>query len=62
MMQKIAINTDEIPEYVAESLFRNLNRAIKAMRVDPRYKDTYQKYLKEEMEKCQERPITASLR
>ena len=60
MTQAIVINTDEIPAEVAESLFRNLHRAIKAMREDPRYKDTYQKYLKEELEKCHERPTTAS--
>ena len=62
MTRAVTINTAEIPDAVAESLFRNLHRAIKAMREDPRYKDLYEQYLKEEMEKCHERPITASLR
>ena len=62
MTPTIAINTSEIPAEVAESLFRNFYRAINAIRQDPRYKDRYEMYLKEEMEKCHERPITASLR
>lgn len=59
MTRAVTINTAEIPDAVAESLFRNLHRAIKAMRDDPRYKDLYEQYLKEEMEKCQNGPITA---
>ena len=59
MTRTVTINTAEIPDAVAESLFRNLHRAIKAMREDPRYKDLYEQYLKEEMEKCQNGPITA---
>ena len=59
MTRAVTINTAEIPDAVAESLFRNLHRAIKAMREDPRYKDLYEQYLKEEMEKCQNGPIIA---
>lgn len=62
MTQTIVINTSEIHGEVAESLFRNLYRAINSMRTNPKYKDIYEQYLKEEMEKCHERPITASLR
>ena len=62
MTQTIVINTSEIPGEVAESLFRNLYRAINSMRTNPKYKDIYEQYLKEEMEKCHERPTTASLR
>lgn len=58
MTHAVAINTDEIPAEVAESLFRNLHRAIKAMREDPRFKELYEKYLKEEQEKCQRKPTT----
>ena len=59
MTQTIVINTSEIPGEVAESLFRNLYRSINTMRSDPKFKDLYEQYLKEELEKCQERPITA---
>ena len=62
MTQTISINTSKIPGEVAESLFRNFYRAINSMRTNPQYKDLYDQYLKEELEKCQERPITASLR
>lgn len=59
MTQTIIINTSEIPGEVAESLFRNFYRAINTMRTNPKYKDIYEQYLKEEMEKCQRKPITA---
>ena len=59
MTQTISINTSEIPAEIAESLFRNMHRAILGMRKNPKYKDLYEKYLKEEMEKCHERPTTA---
>ena len=62
MTQTIVINTSEISGEVAESLFRNLYRAINSIRTNPKYKDIYEQYLKEEMEKCHERPTTASLR
>lgn len=59
MIPTISINTSEIPEGIAKGLGRAAFELTMRISQDPRHKDLYEKYLKEEQEKCQRRCITA---